>query len=65
MDDHVMHIIEGFVGRDVGVGCSCGWESSDLWDGSQVEAYERATDAWENHCDVVFMDATTAGDADA
>lgn len=32
--------------------CSCGWDKDDLADENA------ALDAWENHCDVVFMEAT-------
>lgn len=33
--------------------CSCGWS------GRREESAERAVDAWENHCDIVFMEATS------
>lgn len=33
--------------------CSCGWESQERHD-----APADAVDEWENHCDVVFMEAT-------
>ncbi|MGH9151339.1 MAG: hypothetical protein ACRD03_02810 [Acidimicrobiales bacterium] len=35
--------------------CTCGWES-----GREHGSYEEAEDTWENHCDVVFMEATEA-----
>jgi hypothetical protein len=35
--------------------CSCGWE------GRGVATILDAQDAWENHCDAVFMEATTGG----
>lgn len=41
------------------VACSCGWDHPDNFD--DVEAAE---DAWDNHCDVVFMEAT-ADDRDS
>ena len=33
--------------------CSCGWESQ-----TKRNSVEDAIDDWENHCDVVFMEAT-------
>ena len=32
--------------------CSCGWE------GRGVTTIKDAQEAWENHCDAVFMEAT-------
>lgn len=32
--------------------CSCGWE------GEGNDTQEQAIEDWENHCDVVFMEAT-------
>lgn len=37
--------------------CSCGWEGL-----RQHDDQEGATDEWENHCDVVFMEATGVRD---
>lgn len=34
-------------------GCSCGWDAP-----GGFPDIDDAIDAWENHCDVVFMEAT-------
>lgn len=39
-------------GRDIVPECSCGWE------GERQDSAERAQEAWEDHCEVVFMEAT-------
>lgn len=50
--EHVLIIGNDFLRDDIDAGCSCGWEQDGLAD------EEAAVDAWENHCDVVFMEAT-------
>lgn len=51
-DEHVMYLDHDFLGTTYDVGCSCGWDRSGY--GSR----RAAVDDWENHCDVVFMEAT-------
>lgn len=60
MADHDDHTLElGSAGHGcVWAECSCGWTSEAFRDS------EAAVDAWENHCDVVFMEATTSGGID-
>lgn len=41
------------------VACSCGWDS----DTDHVDP-GAAIDDWDNHCDVVFMEATMQGEPD-
>lgn len=50
--EHVMVLGSDFLNGEFTSECSCGW----AWDfaGSQQDA----TDAWDNHCDVVFMEST-------
>lgn len=36
--------------------CSCGWET-------KAPSTKAAIDAWENHCDVAFMESTMDGAA--
>lgn len=51
--EHVMVVGQGFVSGRWTAECSCGWESA------HDHRYEAvAIDDWENHCDVVFMEAT-------
>ena len=49
--EHVLTIVQSFTSDDVTAECSCGWER-----GATDE--DDAVDRWENHCDVVFMEAT-------
>jgi len=51
MADHELIYGESFVTDDMTASCTCGW---------RVDARNRtdAIDKWENHCDVVFMEAT-------
>lgn len=51
--EHVMEIGTDFILGDWMVECSCGWG------GPQVYARKaEAVDAWDDHCDAVFMEAT-------
>ena len=43
------------------VGCSCGWGDGNPW----LRSYEECVEAFDNHCDVVFMEATMQGAPDA
>lgn len=52
---HVMVIGQDFLTDVWEVGCSCGWEAPVFFD-TETDA----TDAWGDHCDVVFMEATGA-----
>lgn len=55
-----VHDCDVWLDSDVGDGsawvaaCSCGWQGA-LFDPDQ---HGHAVEAWENHCDVVFMEAT-------
>lgn len=50
--EHVLQLQRGFLEDGVLACCSCGW------DGDQHDNDEDAIEEWENHCDVVFMEAT-------
>jgi hypothetical protein len=51
---HVLIVGQSFTSDEMTSSCTCGWESPREFDNdSQV------LDAWENHCDVVFMEATS------
>lgn len=50
--EHVLIIGQDFVDATYTAECSCGWE------GDERNAEADAIDDWENHCDVVFMEAT-------
>lgn len=47
---HDLHLDETATGSPV-PWCSCGWQ------GGEHATETAAIDAWENHCDVVFMEA--------
>jgi hypothetical protein len=49
---HDLELDEDFVDGTWTAECSCGWESAER------NAEADAIDDWENHCDVVFMEAT-------
>ena len=51
--EHVLILGNDFVSGLWVAGCSCGWEAREQHPGSDA-----AEDDWENHCDVVFMEAT-------
>lgn len=51
-EPHVLMIGQSFTSDDIDVSCSCGWERTGY------DTEEAAVDDWENHCDVVFMEAT-------
>lgn len=53
--EHVMYVERSFLRDTVDAGCSCGWEACEF------EDIDAAEDAWTNHCDVVFMEATMRG----
>jgi hypothetical protein len=57
-DEHLMAIGQDFIDGTWATECSCGWESNER------NAEADAVDEWENHCDVVFMEATTRGEPD-
>lgn len=52
--EHDLMIGQDFIDGTWTAGCSCGWESDER------NAEADAIDDWENHCDVVFMEATDA-----
>jgi len=52
--EHTLEIGGSFTGGMV-PWCSCGWQ------GGESDSEEAAIEAWENHCDVAFMEATMAG----
>lgn len=52
-DEHIMMIGTDFMSGFYEAECTCGWE-----DRQQYTTRHEAEDAWENHCDVVFMEAT-------
>jgi len=52
IDTHDLTIEADFLVDGYTPWCSCGWS------GRREESSERAIDAWENHCDQVFMEAT-------
>lgn len=52
-EEHVLVIDQDFLGGRYTASCSCGWESR-----YDHKARSRAVDDWDNHCDVVFMEAT-------
>ena len=54
MTEHELMLKPDVTGEVVGE-CSCGW-----WDDS-FDTEAEAVDAWEHHCDVVFMELTTRG----
>lgn len=43
---------QSFLSDDVTPWCSCGWS------GAECPDKDAAVDAWENHCEQVFMEAT-------
>lgn len=49
-DDHYLFSIRD--GDTITPTCSCGWAGNDH------TTEDAAVDDWENHCDVVFMEAT-------
>jgi hypothetical protein len=51
-ETHEMDLEEDFIDGTSTAECSCGWESAER------NAEADAIDDWENHCDVVFMEAT-------
>jgi hypothetical protein len=51
--EHEMIIGQNVTDTLITVECTCGWEALHPF----VDA-EEAADAWDNHCDVVFMEAT-------
>jgi hypothetical protein len=51
--EHVMEIGQSFLSGDWSVGCSCGW-----WTEREYTFRAAAIEDWDNHCDVVFMEAT-------
>jgi hypothetical protein len=59
MGEHVMHIGQGFLDGKWHTSCSCGWEGTGVH-----KTTVDAADEWDNHCDVVFMEATMQGGED-
>lgn len=55
MADHDLALDDGSLDGGIVAVCSCGW------DGDQHDNTEDAVEEWENHCDVVFMEATMKG----
>lgn len=53
-EEHDFLFYETFGDGSETAACSCGWTA-------EVDDYEAAVDRWENHCDVVFMEATWDG----
>lgn len=53
MNDHILMLGESFLDDQISTSCTCGWEHS-----GDLESREDAVEQWENHCDVVFMEAT-------
>jgi hypothetical protein len=51
--EHEMIVGQNFDDTLITVECTCGWEALHPF----VDA-EQAADAFDNHCDVVFMEAT-------
>lgn len=52
-DEHTLELGQDFDGDDWIAVCACG-----RWESKPCAAEMDAVDAWENHCDVVFMKAT-------
>jgi hypothetical protein len=53
VEHHDFEYIRGFVDDLLIASCSCGWYAKESAD-SLTEAQEH----WEDHCEVVFMEAT-------
>lgn len=51
VEQHDLEIEQSFLADGFRPACSCGWE------GRVHDDNEGAVDEWENHCDVVFMEA--------
>jgi hypothetical protein len=51
-NEHRFEIEQGFADDGWTACCSCGWSEPEQ------RSRLRALDAWENHCDVVFIEAT-------
>lgn len=54
-DEHTCFIGSDFLSDEWETSCSCGWT------GSPHDSEGAAFDEWENHTDVVFMEATMEG----
>ena len=52
---HTFTYTQTFLEEGFGAACDCGWEHP-----IEFGSIEEAQEAWENHCDAVFMEATTA-----
>lgn len=52
VETHDLELISDFIEGGWTPVCSCWWE------GRTHDVVEDARDEWENHCDVVFMEAT-------
>lgn len=50
--EHVMSLSSSFIDDQFVAECSCGWEGKDR--NTEADAIED----FDNHCDVVFMEAT-------
>ena len=50
--EHLMLIGQDFLSGEHEVECSCGWAAGAFKDEASAD------EAWDNHCDVVFMEAT-------
>ena len=51
--EHVAVLGQDFASGAWTAECSCGWEHRE-----ECADEAEAIDAWDNHCDVVFMEAT-------
>lgn len=54
-EEHTCFIGNDFLSDNWETSCSCGWA------GHEHSTKEAAFDEWENHTDVVFMEATMHG----
>lgn len=63
VENHDLELMSDFIEGGWTPGCSCGWLGRCQRSEDTHEAVEAATDEWENHCDVVFMEATTEGES--
>lgn len=52
--EHVAVLGQDFITGFWTAACSCGWESME----TVLRDDADAVDAWDHHCDVVFMEAT-------
>lgn len=54
VETHDLILGAEFLGEGFIAGCSCCWESSLYF-----ETRDEAREAWSNHCERVFMEATS------